>query len=131
MLRVEGWERRLMALIEERRRAPFAWGTNDCISFASDAVMAITGIDPLAAWRGTYAADAIFDLLTIEREFGRGRQQIAAARRGDIVLMPTSVSIHGAAVCLGELSAAPGEHGLIFNRTRMAKLFWPVGWEYL
>ncbi len=133
-MRIEGWETRLAELVEARRRVPFAWGSNDCISFAADAVMALTGVDPLAAWRGSYGADATFDLVTIEREFGRGRQQITAARRGDIVLMPFGAGsqiTHGGAVCLGEKSASPGELGLVFNPTRAARLFWPIGWEYL
>lgn len=130
-MRIEGWEARLAGLVEARRRVPFAWGTNDCISFASDAVLALTGVDPLAQWRGTYGPDATFDLATVEREFGRGRQQITAARRGDIVLMPTPEAFHGFAVCLGEKSVGPGVGGLSFVPTRAARLFWPIGWDYL
>jgi hypothetical protein len=35
----------LVALLDARMRAPFAWGTNDCVSFALDAAQAQTGVD--------------------------------------------------------------------------------------
>ena len=45
------------ALIAERRLMPFARGTNDCCMFAADAVLAMTGRDLAADWRGTYSDD--------------------------------------------------------------------------
>ncbi|MCR9218921.1 MAG: hypothetical protein NXI21_01725 [Alphaproteobacteria bacterium] len=33
---------------------PFAWGAADCLTTPADAVLAITGVDPLAPWRGRY-----------------------------------------------------------------------------
>lgn len=132
MTRLEGWERRLSALVEARRHAPFAHAANDCVSFAADAVIALTGADPLAPWRG-YAEGESFDLLTMEQALGRARQNVAMARRGDVVLMPYPEPgmPHGLAVCLGRLSVAPGESGLEFNPTRLARVFWPIGWEPL
>lgn len=134
MKRLDGWERRLHALIAARRFTPFAVGANDCASFAADAVIALTGADPMADRRGSYGADETFDLLTLERQLGRARQNVAQARRGDIVLMPydaPSVLQHGLAVCLGRLSAAPAEQGLAYMPTRLARVFWPIGWEPL
>ena len=132
MVRADGWERRLSDLVEARRHMPFAHATNDCVSFAADAVIALTEADPLAPWRG-YEEGESFDLLAIERALGRARQNVALARRGDIVLMPYPEAgmPHGLAVCLGRLSVAPGEAGLVFNPTRAARVFWPVGWEPL
>lgn len=130
MRRLDGWEKRLFALVEERRHKPFAHATNDCVSFAADAVIALTGADPLAPWRG-YEEGADFDLLKMERALGRARQNVATARRGDIVLMPYDDRgmPHGLAVCLGALCVAPGESGLLFAPTRAARVFWPIGWE--
>lgn len=52
---VEGWRQRLHALFDSRLRAPFAWGSNDCVLFAADAVKAQTSKDHASAHRGTYA----------------------------------------------------------------------------
>jgi hypothetical protein len=52
MSRLPHWEARLAALIAAHRDAPFAWGAFDCITFAGDAVVAVTGRDPLAGLRG-------------------------------------------------------------------------------
>ena len=56
--RPENWPEALAALVEARRAVTFAWGTHDCLSFACDVVQLLTGKDPLATWRGTYATEA-------------------------------------------------------------------------
>ncbi len=47
------------------RRETFRWGETDCILSACNHVLAMTGIDPAAPWRGTYhdeaGARAIYD----------------------------------------------------------------------
>jgi hypothetical protein len=55
--RLEGWEKRFSAFLQERQRAPFVWGENDCILFAADAIVAITGFDLAASVRGLYASE--------------------------------------------------------------------------
>ena len=52
------WRQQLDALIASRMAAPFAWGAHDCCLFAADAVLAQTGEDPAAEFRGTYASAA-------------------------------------------------------------------------
>src|SRR3569623_1931677 len=44
----------MLALLGERLRTPFAWGTHDCASFAFDAVRAVSGEDRFADLRGSY-----------------------------------------------------------------------------
>lgn len=51
MTRARDWQDRLDALIRARAAAPFAWGVNDCCTFACDAVVAITGNDPATGLR--------------------------------------------------------------------------------
>lgn len=46
----------LFEFIESRRHQPFAWGSNDCCLFAADGVLAQTGVDLAATWRG-YTTD--------------------------------------------------------------------------
>lgn len=53
--RLKNWPSRLAALQAAAHREPFAWGMHDCCLWAADAVLACTGEDPAAAWRGTYS----------------------------------------------------------------------------
>ncbi len=58
LVRAQDWEQRLHAFIESRRSAPFAWGTHDCCIFAADWVLALTGKDIAADFRGKYHDEA-------------------------------------------------------------------------
>lgn len=50
------WETRAFHdFLLARAATPFAWGSNDCALFAADAVLAITGQDIAAEFRGRYA----------------------------------------------------------------------------
>lgn len=40
------------------RAVDFVWGRSDCILQVCDHVKAVTGVDPAAAWRGTYDSEA-------------------------------------------------------------------------
>src|SRR3990167_4707248 len=44
---------------------PWAWGFADCTTFAADWVKSVTGIDPMAKWRG-YKTDIEVELLIAE-----------------------------------------------------------------
>jgi cell wall-associated NlpC family hydrolase len=41
----------------QRRNVPFAWGSNDCATFAADAIKAITGTDIADDFRGKYTTE--------------------------------------------------------------------------
>lgn len=56
LVRLPDWRLRFDALIAERLRAPFAWGTNDCALFAADNVRALTGFDPAFGLRAHRSA---------------------------------------------------------------------------
>jgi hypothetical protein len=43
MTRLQDWQTPFFAYLEARRGLPFAWGSNDCCTFAAGAVDAITG----------------------------------------------------------------------------------------
>lgn len=43
MSRAPGWEERLLAVAEDWRNRPFAWGRADCLCFARAAVEAVQG----------------------------------------------------------------------------------------
>jgi hypothetical protein len=117
--RLPNWQSRLGVLLEERRTAPFAWGTNDCCSFAADCVQACTGVDPWKSEREY--ADAVGAARTLQKLggvvgigdtlFGE-RVGPGFARVGDVGL----VSMDGRdslAVCNGDTWLGVGEHGLV------------------
>jgi uncharacterized protein DUF6950 len=48
------WNTLLAEFIQSRLLSPFVWGENDCCLFACDAVLAMTGTDLAANFRGKY-----------------------------------------------------------------------------
>jgi hypothetical protein len=84
----------LAAYVAGREAVPFAWGTNDCVTFAAGAVLALTGRDPLAGigtWKTERGA-----LLQLRRRGGLIAAvssvllpiPLAHAHRGDICAVP-------------------------------------------
>ena len=52
MKRFETWDVDLQEFFLGRVNTPFTWSTNDCCSFASDSILAMTGVDVAAWFRG-------------------------------------------------------------------------------
>ena len=124
--------RRLDALFAERLRQVFEWGRNDCVLFGADAVLAQTGTDHAAAWRGTYAtseeAYALLDSLGGLEVLGALAGVSCApltAQRGDIGLCVVDDREH-LAVCCGPNWLAPGPRGLVALPITVARLAWRV-----
>ena len=135
--RRQDWPERLAELIEARREAEFAWGTHDCGMFAADAVVAITGADPLQEWRGAYdteeGADAIIAgfggyeafMVSAFRAFGAPECPACLLQRGDVGLVRYGNNL-SAAVSLGHCAAVPGISGLSFLAPRMFVRGWAI-----
>lgn len=108
--RIEGWEGALLRAIEARRQARFAWGRFDCCLFAADVLLAITGVDAFARFRGRYRSSGgarrvmkqagYGDLLEaasdVLGDLGFGEVAPLSARRGDIVAIALSEGNAGA-----------------------------------
>ncbi len=125
----------LIAYLDARSAAPFAWGVNDCVSFAAGAVLAVTGEDlfaragvkvtwssakgaarKLKAWGGVEGA--VSSLLT--------EIPIAAAHRGDVALL----EVEGRqSLCIfeGDLIVGPGLKGLVRQGRANAVRAWSIG----
>lgn len=58
MRRLRTWRTALHAEVERHRREPFAWGEADCAVFAADCLLAMTGEDAAAPFRGRYSTPA-------------------------------------------------------------------------
>jgi hypothetical protein len=57
-MRVKHWEQKFAEQIKAAQVKPFEWGTFDCCMFAADAVLALTGVDLAADFRGKYSDEA-------------------------------------------------------------------------
>ena len=133
-MRLEGWERRLLAVIDDARARPYALGEHDCFRLACSAVQALTGADLWTYWAGKYKTRrealrllAEFALLphgatalevftaAAGRLFHTRLESPRRACRGDIMeyIDPPSGEPH-LGVCVGAHAAVLGEHGLAF-----------------
>lgn len=134
--RVPRWPEQLLDYVEQRRHMPFAWGQNDCVSFAAGAVSAMTGApaasllpvewaterQALRALESTGGLEA-----AVTRVLGPALQGLAARRapRGSVVL----VELQGRptlGVSMGLSWCGPGEHGLVFRRMAEVDVAWSI-----
>lgn len=115
-MRIEGWEHRLVDLIEEAQTREFVYGTWDCALFACAAIAALTDKDVAGAFRGQYADAAGCDRLlaaqggleALATGIANGHDfapiPIRSAQRGDVVLA-TIAGRDTLGVCLGRTAA--------------------------
>ncbi len=133
MTRLRDWQSKLAALIDERRDAPFSWGTNDCCIFAADAVLAQTGHDPAEGLREHRDAKEAAGVLRA----GGGVQKIASERFGaeiapalagvgDVGLIEVDRDRPALAIWGGAAWLAPAEdgRGLVSLPRETAKTAW-------
>lgn len=130
------WPERMAKIVEARRYVPFAWGRQDCCSFAADVTVALTGRDPLAAYRGRYASEAEADRLIgpagleafvtrLMEDAGATEIPVIEAQRGDWALLVIG-NMPLVGVVLGAHVAAPGEDRLAFVPLRRAVRAWAI-----
>ena len=131
MKRLRDWQSRLQACVAERWRTPFEWGQFDCVLLAADAVLACTGEDLAAEYRGTYS-DAAGAARLIETH--GGLEAIAAARLGaeirPVLAQPGDIGLLSnegrpcLSVCTGAGWAAPCADGILIFRNDQAMKAW-------
>lgn len=128
MKRYDDWAGLLDAFVCSRMKTRFQWGLNDCVLFACDAVLIMTGEDLARGFRDRYFT--LHGAAKSMREFGASSVGELAdimadrcdlrvlpplfAQRGDVVLLDRElgeslgvVSLHGVEVW------APAEEGLV------------------
>lgn len=99
-MRIDGWPRALNEYIvgaqEQFKAQGFAYGAFDCVHFAAGWVERLTGVDPLAAYRGRYDSKESGEVLlaeldgtllqALEQRFGPPLHP-AHAMRGDVAYL--------------------------------------------
>lgn len=137
MTRYPDWPAKLAAHLDTVKALPFAWVSNDCCTFAAGAVLAITGLDPMAPLRGKYATQAGAKRLIARagglqalvcRYLGEPLQTRAMAGRGDVVLyeMLEPYGPHALGICVGSMIAAPGPAGTVLLPITVASAAWRI-----
>jgi uncharacterized protein DUF6950 len=113
----------------DSQHIPFAWGTHDCSTFVADGVLAITGVDIAADFRGKYSDHAgAFAAITSVCGGSTVADAIVycaskynlvewkhpkMARRGDVVTFEANGSLVAGLIHLsGRHIVAVGEQGL-------------------
>lgn len=137
MIRLDDWPARLDEAVAIGNMRAFEWGKHDCLMFAADCVRAMTGVDLMAEWRGSYDShDAAY--ANLDKGY-RGSLAYAVssklerhaspffAQRGDVVLHDNTAGVLGLGVCLGRMFAAPAEvKGLVYFPLSKAIAAWKV-----
>jgi hypothetical protein len=139
MTRLPDWPTRLASIMDASIAKPLVWGAHDCVTFAADEVLAITGEDLIADLRGRWStalgAGRVLQRLggfvqAITERLGPASPAIYA-RRGDLVLFPDELVVGGRrgclSVCFGTLCGAPGERRMTFRSAGEGRLCWRVG----
>jgi len=133
--RLPDWPERLVATIERHRAAPFAWGAHDCATLFADCVEAVTGADPLAAYRPWDGESAALRALA-RAGFGSMRDFVDAhfravpavlARRGDLVLPAAAPALMCPAVVTGAEAVSRDLSGWIVAPVAVMACAWRVG----
>lgn len=79
-MRLHDWQLRLQACITASWSRPFQWGVHDCVLFAADCVLAVSGVDPAEPFRGKY--DDAAGAARVLHDHG-GVEAMAAAALGE------------------------------------------------
>ena len=135
--RLPDWPLRLEALLAARATQPFAWGSQDCATFAADAVQALTGVDvaPPHLRQHRHARAALRSLRRHGGLHGIAQAALgtpiapALAGVGDVLLtLPSAQSHHPMlALCNGASAIAPGPQGLVSLGLGHVSHAWRVG----
>lgn len=135
--RIEGWERRLAAVIDRNRFRAFQWGVNDCGTLAFEVYEAVMGErrSSWSTWSTIREAAELLGQKPIEQWgdefFGDHAFGFRSGRRGDIALVPTDraelTERLAFGVVIGTQVAAPGEKAMAFQPLRRATMIWRVG----
>lgn len=136
-MRLEGWESRLVDVVEQARHRPYQLGQHDCFRLACAVVQALTGADRWPAFAGCYATrgEAVRHIAKFGSSFeaaasaffGGDPVHVRMARRGDLCAYTDPSGEKHLAVCMGERVAALGESGVLWMPLQACHACWRIG----
>lgn len=137
MTRPANWDRRLHDFVEEYRGVPFAWGSNDCCTFALENYRRIMLREPAlsVAWSSMIEAARLLQDRSMESYATEWFDvdpvdSWKRMKRGDVGLTDADRGIVGntdaLAVCIGPMICGPGAAGLEFYPVQTVRKFWPI-----
>jgi hypothetical protein len=124
-MRTPGWRDALRELVTARAHTPFSWGSQDCMLFAADCRLAVTGEDLASPFRGRYRDRK--SALCLIKKFGGSDLEAAclkllgepnpegqiSAMNGDTVLVEQVPTGKALGVFADEVAVIAGEFGLV------------------
>jgi hypothetical protein len=127
------WDVRLSEYLASVRREPFCYGSHDCALHSANAVLAMTGTDIAAAFRGRYST-AQGSVLALAR-YGAGTLDATVdailpaippshARRGDLVWTGEALG-----VCDGTTGLFVGQEGEAEGLVTIPRSAWRKAWR--
>lgn len=132
-MRKLNWAIALQNQITEFNQKQFEWGTHDCCTFAADCVLAMTGHDKMAKYRGGYKS-----LLGAQKKINKAGgleaaitaelgepKQATYAKRGDVIYFISPLGAT-AGICVGSRIAAPAISGIAYTPISEAIFAWDV-----
>lgn len=126
--RTQHWAtREFHAYLLESARTPFAWGSNDCCLYPANAILAFTGMDIAADFRGKYSdeqsAFALIESVTGGKTVADAAAHCATqhglqewpkplfAQRGDLVVLQNGSNLIAGVVHLNGRHVVSMAHG--------------------
>lgn len=136
------WQSAFAAFLRSHEHSEFRLGTLDCCLFPADGVLALTGVDLAAGFRGRYRTPfgalrclrAASEIATVacameQAAKSHGMPEIAPAfaQRGDLVLVEREGEQSLGLVALdARRIAVIGDHGFVYLPRRRASRAWRV-----
>lgn len=143
LVRHPDWPAALARFFAAREGAEFGYGRSDCCLFVADAVLAMTGVDLAADYRGRYRsregaeeclrltagrATVAAAMERAARGLGLAEVPVACAQRGDIVLLAREAGDQslGLVALDGRRIAAVSERGFLYLPVGRAARAWRI-----
>jgi hypothetical protein len=141
--RVQGWESRLIAVIEAAREREYALGVHDCFSFTCAVVHALTGVDRWPLFGGyTSKRESLARIAQYGSTFEKAYDYFFGAtarlpsplfaQRGDILAIQTTDGVKHLGVCGGPYVLLLSDHGMAstpLDHARVQAGFYTAAWK--
>lgn len=131
-MRLVNWDTRLVDVLTLHQARDFGWGASDCATLFADCAEAVTGVDPLAAFR-PWASERQAMGALLKSGYDTVADWVAAsfdeivpadARRGDVGYAKDVAMLSFPAIVCGAVAMSRDDQGwIILPRTRLVRCF--------